>query len=244
MNHPSEEDLVLNYYAEGNNRPDTERHLGSCEACRARYDSIENTLKRMDALAVPEPVSDFEARVWQRLQPELPLLPKFPLLIPAWRWVGASAALAFMLVLAFLAGRHYPEPAKRIPAVGNPESRESLLEVAVGDHLERSQMVLTELANTSSSGPLDISFEQARAADLLGENRLYRQTALGAGDAVLAGVLDELERVLLEIAHAPSRISPAELDELRLRLQAEGLLFKLRVLGANVRNQEQPRNPL
>ena len=244
MNHPSEEDLVLNYYAEGNNRSETERHLGACEACRALYDSVEITLKRMDALAVPEPVSDFEARVWQRLQPELPLLPKFPLLTPAWRWVAASAALAFMLGLAFLAGRHYPEPAKRIPPVGNPESRESLLEVAVGDHLERSQMVLTELANTSSSGPLDISFEQARAADLLGENRLYRQTALGAGDALLAGVLDELERVLLEIAHAPSQISPAELDELRLRLQAEGLLFKLRVLGANVRNQEQPRNPL
>ena len=182
MNHPSEEDLVLNYYAEGNNRSETERHLGACEACRALYDSVENTLKRMDALAVPEPVSDFEARVWQRLLPELPL-PKFPLLAPAWRWVAAGAALAFMLGLAFLAGRHYPEPAKRIPAVGNPESRESLLEVAVGDHLERSQMVLTELANTSSSGPLDISFEQARAADLLGENRLYRQTALGAGDA-------------------------------------------------------------
>ena len=243
MNHPSEEDLVLNYYAEGNNRSETERHLGACEACRALYDSVEITLKRMDALAVPEPVSDFEARVWQRLLPELPLA-KFPLLTPAWRWVAASAALAFMLGLAFLAGRHYPEPAKRIPPVGNPESRESLLEVAVGDHLERSQMVLTELANTSSSGPLDISFEQARAADLLGENRLYRQTALGAGDALLAGVLDELERVLLEIAHAPSQISPAELDELRLRLQAEGLLFKLRVLGANVRNQEQPRNPL
>ena len=243
MNHPSEEDLVLNYYAEGNNRSETERHLGACEACRALYDSVEITLKRMDALAVPEPVSDFEARHPQRLRPELPL-PTGPLLTPARRSVALCAALAFMLGLAFLAGRHYPEPAKRIPAVGNPESRESLLEVAVGDHLERSQMVLTELANTSSSGPLDISFEQARAADLLGENRLYRQTALGAGDALLAGVLDELERVLLEIAHAPSRISPAELDELRLRLQAEGLLFKLRVLGANVRNQEQPRNPL
>ena len=235
MNHPSEEDLVLNYYAEGNNRSETERHLGACEACRALYDSVEITLKRMDALAVPEPVSDFEARVWQRLLPELPL-PKFPLLTPAWRWVAASAALASMLSLAFLAGRHYPEPAKRIPAVGNPESRESLLEVAVGDHLERSQMVLTELANTSGKITTNPAVCAASAP------RLYRQTALGAGDALLAGVLDEFERVLLEIAHAPSQISPAELDELRLRLQAEGLLFKLRVLGANVRNQEQPRN--
>jgi hypothetical protein len=92
---------------------------------------------------------------------------------------------------------------------------------------------------------LDISFEQERATNLLGENRLYRQSAAGAGDAMVAGVLDELERVLLEIEHAPSKISPAELDELRLRLRAEGILFKLRVLGSNVRSQEEPiRKPL
>jgi hypothetical protein len=62
---------------------------------------------------------------------------------------------------------------------------------------------------------------------------------------MVAGVLDELERVLLEIEHAPSQISPAELDELRLRLRAEGILFKLRVLGSNVRSEEEPaRKPL
>ena len=105
--------------------------------------------------------------------------------------------------------------------------------------------MLTELSNASAAGPLDISFEQERAANLLGENRLYRQSAAGAGDAIVAGVLDELERVLLEIEHAPSRISPMELDELRLRLKAEGILFKLRVLGSNVRNQQEPaRQPL
>jgi hypothetical protein len=106
-------------------------------------------------------------------------------------------------------------------------------------------MMLTELANASGAGPLDISFEQERAANLLGENRLYRQSATGAGEAMVADVLDELERVLLDIEHAPSTISPAELDELRLRLRAEGILFKLRVLGSNVRNQEEPaRQPL
>ena len=107
-------------------------------------------------------------------------------------------------------------------------------------------MVLTELANASAPGPLDISFEQERAADLLGENRLYRQTATGVGDVAVASVLDELERVLEDIANGPSRLSPAELDELRLRLRADGILFKLRVLGSNVRNQEEPatRRPL
>ena len=68
--------------------------------------------------------------------------------------------------------------------------------------------------------------------------RLYQQTALRAGDHMMAGVLDELERVLLEIAHAPSRLEPAQLDDLRLRLRSDGILFRIRVLGSTVRNQD------
>jgi hypothetical protein len=51
-------------------------------------------------------------------------------------------------------------------------------------------------------------------------------------------VLDELERVLVEITHAPSNITQPQLEEMRQRLEAEGILFKIRVLGANVRKQE------
>lgn len=91
------------------------------------------------------------------------------------------------------------------------------------------------MANASSNDLLDITAEQARAADLVRENRLYRQTAARTGDVAVAGVLEELERVLLEIAHAPSPISPEELESLRRRLEAESILFKVRVLGRNVR---------
>ena len=92
----------------------------------------------------------------------------------------------------------------------------------------------------SSKGPLDISSQQERAGDLVSESRLYRQTAVHTGDTAVASVLDDLDRVLLDIAHAPSRISPGELEKLRQRLEAEGILFKIRVLGSNVRNQEEP----
>jgi hypothetical protein len=86
---------------------------------------------------------------------------------------------------------------------------------------------------------LDISSEQERAANLLIENRLYRQTALQTGDAVVAGVLEELERVLLEISHAPSRLEPGQVDDLRRRLRTEGILFRIRVLGSTVRNPDE-----
>ena len=79
-----------------------------------------------------------------------------------------------------------------------------------------------------------------RAGDLVTETRLYRQTATRTGDTRIASVLDELERVLVDITHAPSKISPQELGNLRQRLEADGILFKIRVLGSNVRNQDVP----
>jgi len=242
MNHPTEEQLILHYYSEGDDAVAIEHHLGSCESCRASYQSLERTLEGVGAVPVPEPAADYEARVWSRLQTKLPGR-RGLLQFPAWRWAAAGAAIAAMLALAFVAGR-YSQPTLQ-PAQIAAQPQERALQVALGDHLERSQMVLTELANASTAGPLDISFEQERAANLLGENRLYRQSADGAGDALVADVLDDLERILLEIEHAPSRISPVELDELRLRLRADGILFKLRVLGSNVQNQPEPtRKPL
>jgi hypothetical protein len=35
-------------------------------------------------------------------------------------------------------------------------------------------------------------------------------------------------------------MTPDQLEALRQRLEAEGILFKIRVLGSNVRNQEVP----
>jgi hypothetical protein len=123
-------------------------------------------------------------------------------------------------------------------AAADSQAGERVLLVAVGDYLERSQMVLIELSNASPKGSRDISAEQERAGDLVTETRLYRQTAARTGDTRITGVLDELERVLVDITHAPSNMTPSQLEELRQRLEAEGILFKIRVLGSNVRNQE------
>ena len=77
------------------------------------------------------------------------------------------------------------------------------------------------------------------AQELISETRLYRQTAAATGNTPIAAILDELERLLLDIAHGPSRLSPAELAKLRARLTAESILFKIRVVNANVRSQEE-----
>jgi len=131
-----------------------------------------------------------------------------------------------------------PTAAQASPASAAPLVRREILLVAVGDHLERSQITLAELVNTSNGPRVDISMEQERARDLVLENRLYRQTAVETGDAPVAAVLDDLERVLVEVANSPADLSKAEFERVRQRIEAQGIIFKVRVLGERVRDRE------
>ena len=239
MNHPTEEDLVLHYYAEPGDGPVIERHLEECAACRELYAGLQRVLNLVDATPAPERDAGYGAELWARIAPQLPrgygIRPQ-----PVWRWAMAAAAAVVLLSAAFLAGRWSPRPQAPGPLAADPGARERVLMVAVGDYLERSQMVLIELANASAGQGLDISSEQERAQDLISETRLYRQTAATTGDTPVAALLDEIERVLLDVAHAPSRLSPPQVEELRRKLKAQGIIFKIRVVNSTVRSRQDP----
>jgi hypothetical protein len=240
MNHLSEEELILHYYGEEGETLAVERHLEECGECRTAYGGLQRVLNVVDSLPVPDRPADYGARVWQHIERRIPGRRRLWTFAPGWRWAVAGSAFAALLVAAFFAGRFYPHGRGTSQiAVADPQAGQRILMVAVGDYLERSQMVLIELANANPRHPLDISDQQERAADLVSESRLYRQTAAHTGDNNVAGVLDDLDRVLLEIAHAPSRLSPDQVEDFRRRLQADGILFKIRVLGSNVRNREE-----
>jgi hypothetical protein len=152
-----------------------------------------------------------------------------------------AAAMAVLTIGAFLAGRSWQKPAPRQMAAIDGSTRERILLVAVGDHLERSEMVLVELANAGApaAGRLDISNEQRTAEDLLESNRLYRQTAATNGDVATAALLEELERVLLDIAHSPSEVSARQLEDLRKQIEDRGILFKVKIFGSKVEQSAQ-----
>ena len=60
----------------------------------------------------------------------------------------------------------------------------------------------------------------------LGEDVVLRTGGLDAA------LLDQLERVLLDIAHSPTQVSSGELKDLQDRIESQGLLFKVRIVGA------------
>jgi hypothetical protein len=257
MKHPKEEELIAYHDGETAGREAIAAHLADCPECGPELARIDALLAALNTIPVPEPGEDYGQRVWQQISPRLPqrrahwwdFLFREPNTIPWFaprRWVAAGAIAALVLA-AFIAGRISTTHGPSTPvAVEASKVRERILVMAVGEHLGRSEMVLVELAN---SGPqnagqkeVNISSEQRRAEDLLEENRLYRETALEQGDTALAGVLDELERVLLDVAHSPQQLTPVRLEGIRQRIDARGILFKVRVVGKELQQRGESGN--
>jgi len=246
--HLTDDDLVLHYYGEmpGPDEARAELHLAGCAACQTNYTKLQRVMAFVDSAPAIEAEPGFERVAWARLEPVLPRRQRGWL---AW-FVFSPARLAFtagilMLIgAAFVAGRMTRTPAgvAGTPAqVASVEKvRERILLVDLGEHLDRSQMVLVELVSAGDSkGDVDISMEQSRAEQLVAANRLYRQTALSTGDARMASVLDELERVLVDIAASPSTVSQEDLDIVRRRIESKELLFKVRVVSSQVRERQK-----
>jgi hypothetical protein len=152
-----------------------------------------------------------------------------------------------LVIAAFAAGRSWSiaenplptspsAPSTSAQAAQATDDRQRILLTSVAEHLDRSERILTDIMNTTNGG--DISTEQRWAEDLVSTSRLYRQEAVDVGEQSVASVLDELERNLLEVVHSPSHVTAAQLDDVRRRIDAAALLFKVRVLGDELRQRE------
>lgn len=256
--HLSEEQLVLHFYGDAESPAAIETHLRECAPCRARLESLKAMLAMVDsapAMQVPPRDANYGAQVWERIAPKLGAPPRRAwwrlslhesFTAPRWALAGTLAAL---LIGAFVLGRitmRAPEgPGKLGPesVATNEQIRERILLVAVGEHIERSRMVLVELQNAPRKGVVDISSEQRRARDLVDSSRLYRQTAVSTGDQALASVLEQLERVLVEVANSPQHASSNDLEQIRKRLESQGILFKLSVVESQVKERVMPAPP-
>jgi len=268
MKHIDAGQLILYHYGERDETEDRaaiETHLAACSRCRDEYDALARTLAAVSSLPIPDRAATYGQEVWQRLAPRLKdcgILPAGSALenagwkpaaqsrwldFFAWPRLAMGGAVAALLVAAFLAGRFWPRPSPSAPNVANSEpisaqARDRVLLSAVADHMERSEILLRELENAGESGgrQIDISVQREQAQELAAGSRLYEQAAQQAGETGISNLLDDLNRVLLTVAHSPSTVSRAELAELRSRIEGPGILFKLQVVNSGIERRLKP----
>lgn len=246
MRHLNEDELVLCHYGEAGEAREFMQHLASCPSCRSQMEDIQSMLALVDAVEAPERSAVYGDEVWERLRHRLPQrrswLQSMPLHPPRWALAGAMATL---VIGAFILGRYWPKPEpQRVDSVVSAQARERILLASLDDHLERSQRLLMEIVNTPRTDSINTSPQRSLAEELIESNRLYRQTAERVGEVGIASVLEELERVLMDIAHTPAQMSAAEMGDIQERIDSQGILFKVRVMGLQLREREKAAREL
>lgn len=247
MSHLDEEHLVLHYYGELDSAEEsaTAAHLASCTDCHRDYTRLQRVLAAVNTMPSPVLPEGFERTVWARLEPALPQ-PRswWSRLFVAPPNLAWAATVVVLIAGAFFAGRLTTPEQPAAPALTAEQIREGVLLTDLSEHLHRTQTMLVELVSADGSGEasdVDIRPERDRAEELVAANRLYRQTASESGDVAVSEVLDDLERLLVELATRPDHLSPDEFERVRQRIAARDLLFKLRVVSDGVRERQTQR---
>jgi hypothetical protein len=243
-------------------------HLAVCSRCRAERAVLSQTLEAVSSMPVPDRAAAYGQQVWQRLEGRLKAgvagaqptgsdlaaagwkpAPQrsWWLGIFAWQRLALGGAVAALLVAAFLAGRFWPRPESPTLISANTapisaQARDRVLLSAVADHMEKSEILLMELENANGGGgkEIDISLQREQAQELEAGSRLYEQAAQQAGETGISDLLGDLGRVLVVVAHSPSRVTPTELAELRSRIEGPGILFKLQVVDSGIEQRLKP----
>ena len=96
-------------------------------------------------------------------------------------------------------------------------------------HFERSKLVILGLTtrNAETSSSSDWAYERQLAGSLLDDTRLYKQAAEARGLGALAGVMSDLELVLLQTSLADQQ-DAATLDRLQRLIRKRDLVSKMK----------------
>jgi hypothetical protein len=237
MRHLTEDEMIGQAYGEGGNG--AAQHLDECAECARSYTELKSDLAEFDRAEPPERGETYGAEVWRAISGSLPAYE-----VPRRRWFGIAtvrglsyaAACALLVAGAFYAGRVWEHSRSQNTAHNNaPKPKQPVVVVVLGDHLDRSERLLVELKHVDAENSAMMPPLRDEARSLLAANRVCRQNAEKTGDPELEGALDHLDHLLSEMANQPGGLNAAAIARLKEEMNADGLLFEVRVLRSRTR---------
>ena len=227
-------------------RASIENHLRSCAEC-AR--AVEELRVIRDALATRPDIASPSAGDWSGFMARLDTaieaergargVAPFPSRTARRSYVSylaMAALLALVTVSVTVAWRsRQPHPAQThasgaptVSPLAPSDNQLADFEALSEEHFERSKLVVLGLATkdpVNERAP-DWAYERELASSLLDDTRMYRLAAEDRGLTNIAGVMRDLEMVLLQTSLTDDR-DPAALRQIQRFIQKRGLLEKM-----------------
>lgn len=244
-------DLDLYFYDELNpaERRTVEVHLSGCRECRAALDELRVI---RDALAsrpdVSAPASGDWSAFMNRLDASIahertrsfvvvPLKPSSRRPYAGYLAMAALLGLVTVSVAVALRSPRVPgTPAPTVAPVAHPVASSSAKDDAAftamtEEHFERSKLVVLGLATKRPDElkAADWAYERELATGLLNDTRLYRLAAEDRGLNRLAGVMKDLEIVLLQTSLTDDN-DPSSLPQIQRLIRRRDLIEKMDVV--------------
>jgi hypothetical protein len=248
MSHLTEEELIEQAYGESADRDAVERHLVSCRRCADSLADLERDLSGIRRIEAPARDAGYGERVWASIAASLPIYEtvKRPWL-QRWGWSGLAlrglsyaAACALLVSSAFYAGRRW-EQHQQPPAVAHLDQRpaqakQPIVVVVLNDHLDRSERFLVQLKHADLDSAAMVSPMRDEAKSLLAANKECRKNLGEEDDPELTTALDHLNSLLAEAVNEPGGLDAQSIARLQDKMNADGLLFEVRVLRSRIRH--------
>ena len=249
MMHLTEEEMMEQVYGESENTAAVERHLAACRECANNFAELPRDLAALDRVEAPARDIGYGERVWASIAPLLPVYrsEKRPWgTAGLWRGLSYAAVCALLTAGAFYAGRIWEQRELRQPVANvqpkSPQIKQPIVVVVLDDHLDRSERFLVELKHADMDSAAMDSPLRDEARSLLTANRVARNDAAQADDPDLTTALGHLDRLLSEAANAPGGLNAASIARLQNEMNADGVLFEVRVLRSRIAHRNGAGN--
>jgi hypothetical protein len=158
-------------------------------------------------------------------------------------YLAMAALLALVTMSVVFVARTRPAPPRSasasntatpasLPTQGETDTAASFA-AASGEHFERSKLVVLGLATKDPQqvSSKDWTYERHLASDLLNDTRIYRMAAEDRGMNTVAGVMRDLELVLLQTSLTDAA-DPAALAQIQRLIQKRDLVEKMTVVAS------------
>ena len=116
----------------------------------------------------------------------------------------------------------------------SPRESERVFFSNVSQHLEIGGRVLQMVSNGNGDLAEKVAERKQTIDELVALNRLYRRLAEQSGDIQLVGLLQQMERMFIELNHTDTTTKATDFENIRERLEQSDLLYQLKITDKKI----------